>query len=428
MKREKSPQGFEKIIRGFLSINLCVCLFVFLFIGSAAFEEKSRPEKWIEDIDQLAQELPAKHKNLYAQISEKDFIEQIEKLKRKIPDLSDEELIFRLSCLVASFGDAHTSLNVMPRQAFPFTLGWFREGIHVINTLPEYEKILYCRLLKINDHSIEEVISTLSKSISHENEAQIKRSMPYSLIQIGLLLGAKVIDDPESALFTFQKDGEAPFSVKIVSMSMKEKFNPIITTTNESDLPLYRRNRKLFYSYFYLEDEKTLYFLYNSCRVMKDKPFPDFVKEVFDVVDQNGVQRFIVDLRNNGGGNSGIFFPMTKELKLRDDLNKKNRLFVILGRGTFSSAVLNAIELKNQTHTTFVGEPTGGKPNHFGEVRNFTLKNSKLNVSYSTKYFTHAEEDTDSLYPDIRVELSVHDYINKKDPVLEKILRVPWQL
>jgi hypothetical protein len=410
-----------------LSLSLCASLFAFGLLGFAALEEKSRLERWAEDIDQLAQELPAKHKNLYAQYSEKDFKEQIEKLKNQVPDLSDEELVYRLSCLMASFGDAHTSLNVMPRQAFPFTLGWFKEGIHVINTLPEYEKILYCRLLKINDYAVDDVISTLSRALSHENEAQIKKSMPYSLIQVGLLLGAKIIDDPESALFTFRKDGEDPFSIKIDSMSMKERFSPIITSENESELPLFRRNRKLFYSYFYLEKDKTLYVLYNSCRVMKDKPFPDFVKEVFDFVDQNDVRRFIVDLRNNGGGNSGIFFPMTKELKLRDDLNKKDRLFVILGRGTFSSAVLNAIELKNQTHATFVGEPTGGKPNHFGEVRSFTLKNSKLNVSYSTKYFTHAKEDTDSFYPDIPVDLSIRDYINKKDPVLEKILRIPWQ-
>ena len=427
MNRKQLHLRSGKNIRRFFCLSLCTCLFVCGLIGFAAHEEKTRAEKWTEDIDQLAQELPAKHINLFSQFSEKDFLEQIVQLKRKISDLSDKELIFRLSCLIASFGDAHTSLNVMPRQAFPFTLGWFKEGIYVINTLPEYEKILFCRLLKMNDHSIDDVISTLSRAISHENEAQIKKSMPFALIQVGLLLGAKIIDDPESAVFTFQKDGEDPFSMEIDSMSMKEKFNPIIVTENEDDLPLYRRNRKLFYSFFYLQEDKTLYVLYNSCRVMKDKPFPDFVKEVFDLVDQNDIQRFIVDLRNNGGGNSGIFFPMTKELKLRDSLNKKERLFVILGRGTFSSAVLNAIELKNQTHATFVGEPTGGKPNHFGEVRSFTLKNSHLNVSYSTKYFTHAEEDTSSFYPDISVDLSICDYINKKDPVLEKILRIPWQ-
>jgi C-terminal processing protease CtpA/Prc len=154
----------------------------------------------------------------------------------------------------------------------------------------------------------------------------------------------------------------------------------------------------------------------------KDKPFPVFIKEVFACADQNPVERFIIDIRNNGGGNSSIFTPMLQELKRREALNHKDRLFVIIGRRTFSSAVLNAIQLRNQTQAVFVGEPSGGRPNHFGEVRMFMLKHSRLPVTYSTNYFTTSQEDTDSFYPDIPVELSIQDFLNHHDPVIEKIL------
>lgn len=34
------------------------------------------------------------------------------------------------------------------------------------------------------------------------------------------------------------------------------------------------------------------------------------------------------------------------------------------------------------------------------------------------------ELDTDSFYPDIFVELSIRDYLNKKDPILERIREI----
>jgi hypothetical protein len=413
-----------QLVRTFAVGLLLTCTFTLQAINAASIQEQSRVDRWLEDIDQLTQELPARHKDLYFRLSEEEFMSKIETLKKKVPEQNDEEIIFSLSVLIASIGDAHTSLNVMPKTAFPFTLYWFKEGIYVVNTLPEYEKILYSRLKEIDHKAIDDIVEILSGAISHENAAQIKQAIPFSLIQSERLFGAAIIDDRESAVFTFQKEDAEPFLINIEAMSMKEQFRPIVDTSQESDLPLYRRNRSQYYSYFHLQEEKTLYVLYNSCRTRKDMPFPEYVRDIFKIVDENDIERFVVDLRNNGGGNSSIFHPLIDELKQRENLNKDNRLFVILGRNTFSSAVLNAVELKNETQATFIGEPTGGKPNHFGEVKWFLLKNSGLNVSYSTKYFTFSELDTDSLYPDIFVEISIRDYLNKKDPILERIREI----
>ena len=51
------------------------------------------------------------------------------------------------------------------------------------------------------------------------------------------------------------------------------------------------------------------------------------------------------------------------------------------------------------------------------------LKNCGLPVSYSTKYFTMWKKGGDALYPDIPVELTIRDYLNNRDPVLDRILR-----
>jgi hypothetical protein len=54
----------------------------------------------------------------------------------------------------------------------------------------------------------------------------------------------------------------------------------------------------------------------------------------------------------------------------------------------FTSGLLNAIDLRQKTNATFVGEATGGKPNHFGEVGNFRLPNSRLQVNYAKRFST----------------------------------------
>ena len=95
----------------------------------------------------------------------------------------------------------------------------------------------------------------------------------------------------------------------------------------------------------------------------------------------------------------------------------------MVGRGTFSAALMNALQLREQTKAILVGEPTGGKPNAFGEVRFLALPGTDLTVSYSTKYFKLSSLDTESFVPDHIVELSFADYKNGRDPAWEFILR-----
>jgi C-terminal processing protease CtpA/Prc len=132
--------------------------------------------------------------------------------------------------------------------------------------------------------------------------------------------------------------------------------------------------------------------------------------------------KLVIDLRNNTGGDSSILQPLINALATDPGFNRSDRLFVITGRLTISSGLLNAISLRQQTHGTFVGEATGGKPNHFGEVGSFRLPNSQLLVTYAKKFFSTVSGDPASLFPDTTIELSSADYFAGRDRVLENIL------
>ena len=84
--------------------------------------------------------------------------------------------------------------------------------------------------------------------------------------------------------------------------------------------------------------------------------------------------------------------------------------------------MLNSFALKKQTGAIIVGEPSGGKPNCYGEVKYLTLRNSQMQVRYSTQYYHLIEDDSRlSMLPDILCPVTLADFRAGTDPCLTAI-------
>jgi hypothetical protein len=383
---------------------------------------KLTPGQWAEDLDFLAAELPKKHKNLFHKISQSEFRAQVEALKAKLPSLSEDEILAGLMRIVAAVGDSHTTLGYQAKQGLPLMLYWFKDGISILNTTAEYRDILHGKIAALGGNPIEEVVPVLAALIPHENKAQVKNKLPNMLTDTVILHGAGVIPCSDTTSLTVLTAEGRTAAVNMAPVSFSSKPDWLVDTSDESGAPLYLKNRRLFYWFEVLAESRTLFFKYNSCQNMKDRSFRLFVKDLFAAAEAGKVERIVIDLRHNGGGNSAIFAPFLAELKKRPALCREGGIFVLIGRRTYSSAILNALDLKKETPAVFAGEPTGGKPNHYGEVQMFLLPRSGLAVTYSVKYFQRVEGDPESLVPDILVEPTLADDLKKSDPVLERVL------
>ena len=131
----------------------------------------------------------------------------------------------------------------------------------------------------------------------------------------------------------------------------------------------------------------------------------------------NKPQRLVVDLRSNTGGNSAILDPFIDRIK-QSYLNSKGKLFVLIGKQTFSSALMNAVELKRGTYATLLGEATSGSVNHYGEVRGFKLPHTKIVIGYSTRYWENWKGYDGPLMPDVSISYSVKNYSNGIDEAM----------
>jgi tetratricopeptide (TPR) repeat protein len=150
-----------------------------------------------------------------------------------------------------------------------------------------------------------------------------------------------------------------------------------------------------------------------------------FFRRAFAAGDTAGVERVVLDIRTNGGGNNFLNRFLVKEIIRRPQLDTPNRFFVLIGRGVFSAAQNLVNELDFYTNATFVGEPTGNAPNQYGDARLLELPNSKLRIFVSSLYWQgHSAMDTRTWFtPDIFVEMTSADYRAKRDPILETALR-----
>ncbi len=83
---------------------------------------------------------------------------------------------------------------------------------------------------------------------------------------------------------------------------------------------------------------------------------------------------------------------------------------------------MNAVELKDQASALLVGEPTGGRPNQYGEDRSFMLPTSHLVGFVSTRYYRLAQMDTPALMPDQTIKTTWTDFTAGEDPVLDWII------
>ena len=404
---------------------------VILIIQSCSSQNNDLSD-WASDLDYISKSLPKKHNDFFVLKSKDYFLKGIQNIKSSTDSLSDLHISLKLQQLIAGMGDSHTKVHfrqfIDENKVLPLDLYWFRDGLYILGTTPEHEEILGYRLIAINQRPIKTIIDSLNTLITVDNQAIVKSTTPKLLPLVQVLEYFNFFNGLQIDLGLEDMYGEKKsYSIKPALMENIKSFEP-------DTMAMCYKNNKTFFVDYYLPDDKIYYIQYNKCwskelelkyrngmGAAQMPSFKNFEEQVFHNLGTKQIDKIVFDLRFNGGGNSSQGTSFIEKLARFAKMHPKKRIFVVLGKFTFSSAILNAMDFKRLTNATFVGEETGGKPNHFGEIRNFKLPFSGLQVDYSTKYFKRTDQNDKSLIPDIKIESDFNDYKNGKDPVFEWI-------
>ncbi|MFT3910972.1 MAG: hypothetical protein QM737_16250 [Ferruginibacter sp.] len=390
------------------SIKFLPIFILFLFCFTKLNGQQLTPQQFIEDLEFLKKELPAKHKNLFAKISEKKFNYKIEAIKQKSKNLNNESLEIELFKLIKEIGDEHTRIEPVYKTTFPVEFDSFEEGIFVVNTDQLHADLLYKKLSGIENNSMKELKRGFQKIIKTDNQSYFDINFLHFINNPRILSGMNISQPGPGVNFILD-------DVKyLVSAVEKEKFFPTSATK------LLRNSKKDNYWYEQIDNGKILYFNYQRCSEQDGKSFEAFNNELWGFIDKEKPRKMIIDLRNNSGGNSAILIPFLN--KLNDSyLNQRGSLYVLIGKSTFSSALMNAVNLKRDYQSILVGKSTSGTVNHYGETRGFRLPNSKIIVGYSTKYWEVWKGYDGALKPDVEIKYSIKNFRENNDEAIDYI-------
>ncbi len=397
-----------------------IALLIFLFLlYSHGFLFGQPPQKLLKkedlekDLDAYRDSIKAKHIAPFTKRSEKDFSKEIDRIKKESSSMNEDELLVEFFKLNAKIQDEHTGIAYRDKQFFPLTLYSFEEGFYIVTADSEYKDVVSSKIIEVNNTKIDDVLKKIAELIPG-NQSQIGKTVAEYFSSPVILHGLKITDNLNFCTLTVVRQKGDTVKVKVHPKNL-EQVQLVKIPHGEN---LLRNQSRENYWYKYDSLTSSLYFQYRRCVEDKQKPFSEFQKELFRTLDSTKAQRLIIDMRYNGGGSSSLLKSFVDEL-WKTDVRKNRKLYVIIGRRTFSSAVLNAFDLKMKDYAILLGEETGGNANHFGEVKEFTLPNTRLRVGYSTKYFERDKDQDGGLKPDKLFPVKFSDFSNEVDPALD---------
>jgi hypothetical protein len=378
----------------------------------------TRDGRWVQDVDYLAAELVRLHPNLFFQTPRAEFDRVVDEVRRSVPTSTDDEMVVGLMRIPAAAGDPHTTVYAweeFPKAPLRFTR--LAGGLYVTSTEASLADALGARVLAFDRSSVEEVEAAVATVVSHDNTAWLRAQLPRYLILPAMLHALGMTDDPSAMTLALEDAAGARFGVR-VSGSRRAPDLVDVTATTGAPLPLYRQHSQENYWFTVLDDSRTAYLQYNRCQDASES-FESVVRRMFQQLDQGRADRLVVDVRFNEGGSSEVDNPLISGLNARPSWRSRSRLFAIGGASTFSSGLWTYDDLR-KLGAILVGEPTGGKPNHYGNVQTFSLPNSRLLVGCSTRYYRLlSDSDPPTFEPEVLVEPTIEDLRFGRDPVLE---------
>lgn len=369
---------------------------------------------WRADLQALAGEL-GHHANPFFKTPEATWRARIASVDAALPSLDADHAAVALIEVAAALGDAHTGVFLpRDRPMYPIALLYFDDGVVVGGAAPDARWAVGQRVTAIDGTPIDAAIAKVLATVPAENEAGPKDAVPGLLIDPTILAGTDVTRG-RRATYTLANGRTLELAPSATHVYLEAPQPRPLHLDGPTHLGYWNK---------YVDAQRLLYLQYNRCgddpRV---GPFASFAAATLAYADRHPVDRFVIDLRGNGGGNSRVIEPLFDGLAARPAL--AGRVFVLIGRTTFSSAMLNAIAAKRQLHATLVGTPTGGNPNGYGEIEPFTLPRSHLAGQYSTKLFSDPTYTGTTVPPDVLVHVTSADWFGGRDPAMDAVLAAP---
>lgn len=420
-----------------------------------------------EDLKYLVKTLENVHPDIYAYSKEKLNISELEK---KLKDgMTAREFALTVSPNVIKLNDGHTKINIPTNggreSVFPLQVKFIGNKIFAIQNIDKTEFPTGVEILSINGILSKDILQKFTEYINGE---EISYRLGLAELYFSYYAWTVLDFNNEFEIVFIDKNGsERTENIKGIPMNIVA-----------NAYPSYENNFKLL-------DTSIAYLKIGSFSI-STKAFEEYLQRVFKEISEKGASNLIIDIRNNDGGNIQLanilfsyiydkpFVPFSKyEVKASKEyksyLNENSvwyynfiapsymkyvrkvrkadknsiitfeeketkptkkyhfsgKVYLLTNANTYSTANTFATMFYDYQVGEIWGKPTGGLATTFSDRFDFSLPNTKLNCSVSSKkyYRPIIENGNGPILPDREVTIAMEDCLNNYDKQLELLIK-----
>jgi hypothetical protein len=329
--------------------------------------------------------------------------------------------LMRVWAMLSRERDGHQFAFVQAGHEYPILpirIYEFAEGVYVTAAIG-VPSLVGARITAIGDTPIDDVLNAVEPLVPLDGPETLRPHRPILLLRTEVLRGLGIVAEGTVAMTVERNDGTEQ-TIDLEPMPADE-YTAWAGPFGIFQLPTDERVHYLASDESFsaeLLDDGTAYLRYRFV----ESPA---LAEVSGWIEEGAVQRLVLDLRQNPGGDNGTYGTL-RQLVVDFAEANPGAVTVLTDGVTFSAASNLATEIEQRTDARFVGEPMGGGLNFWDDVTWLELLSlpTPMRAAVSTTYwqFASAEDPRLTIEPDVLVPITAADYFAGRDPALEAAL------
>lgn len=489
---------------------LFLCLFALQYFMANAQnpiayhpEKTFLPEKIAKDIDLLQGFLYDYHPNIFRYTTKNTFDTAFQNLKLNLRVMNERQIRIALRKIIAKIGCGHT--NIIPSQQFikyytknyysnlPLEVSLFDNKLLIINNLSSDSSIILgSELLSVNGWQSHDLVQHILEMEGSDGLNQSYKS--YEITQnfryfCSLLFGMhdsffveikdstnmvkmmQLFEKEEDSILTIQKNKPQEIKQQTTEQALKQVNASI---NQHANWAIEQKHKKLKIDTI------------NNLAIFRidefeGKKYKQFYTKIFKTLDEQKIDKLVIDLRGNGGGkmfdachlltyllketfsyefkrkNTKVgfrkymtdsklligFMPLafnfvakkttkndstiyTVSNKPQKKYSFKGDIFVLTDGGTFSAASFVASYLKQLSKAMLIGNETGGSESGTNAMlfAFLTLPETQIILRlplYRINHILPLQDIGNGVTPSLTINYTIKEIIEKKDKEMEKV-------